>query len=79
MKVIGVPELSAVLAGTMPLADAAARARQATRNYAKRQVTWFRHQMTAAHGSHVTILRSPPGTASDSLPDLLVRLDRAGE
>jgi tRNA dimethylallyltransferase len=77
MKVIGVAELAAVRARTARMADAVARAQQATRNYAKRQVTWFRHQMTAAHGSHVTILRSPPGTASDSLADVLVRLDGA--
>jgi len=75
MKVIGVPELGAVLRGTLSLDAAADRACRMTRNYAKRQTTWFRHQLTAAHGSHVTILRSPPGAASDSLQDLRVRLD----
>jgi len=45
MNIIGVPELSAHLRGEHSLEEAAARARQATRNYAKRQLTWFRHQL----------------------------------
>ena len=47
MKAIGVAELGAVLAGRSTLAAATAAAQQATRNYAKRQRTWFRHQMIA--------------------------------
>jgi tRNA dimethylallyltransferase len=45
MKAIGVPELAGHLAGGRPLEDAVARARIATRQYAKRQRTWFRNQM----------------------------------
>ena len=37
--------LGAVLAGKMSLAAATAAMQQATRNYAKRQLTWLRHQM----------------------------------
>ncbi|WP_449686558.1 hypothetical protein [Aerophototrophica crusticola] len=48
MKALGVPELLAHLRGEVPLADATARAQQMTRNYAKRQLTWFRHQLAAA-------------------------------
>lgn len=44
MKILGVPELAAHLRGEMPLKDAIAKAQQVTRNYAKRQVTWFRNQ-----------------------------------
>ncbi|WP_333605900.1 tRNA (adenosine(37)-N6)-dimethylallyltransferase MiaA [Novosphingobium sp.] len=44
MRAIGVPELSGVLAGAWSIEEAAARASQATRNYAKRQYTWLRHQ-----------------------------------
>jgi len=44
MKAIGVRELAGVLAGTMSEADAIERAKIATRQYAKRQATWFRHQ-----------------------------------
>jgi tRNA dimethylallyltransferase len=47
MKAIGVAELGAVLAGRMTLEAATAATQQATRNYAKRQCTWFRHQMIA--------------------------------
>lgn len=44
MRAIGVPELSGVVAGNWSLAEAIARGAQATRNYAKRQYTWLRHQ-----------------------------------
>ena len=48
MKALGVPELRRHLAGETPLAAAVAAAQQATRNYAKRQLTWFRHQLPEA-------------------------------
>lgn len=44
MRAIGVPEIAAFLRGDLPLDEARARGAQATRNYAKRQYTWFRHQ-----------------------------------
>jgi tRNA dimethylallyltransferase len=44
MRAIGVPELSALLAGEISRDEAASRGAQATRNYAKRQFTWFRNQ-----------------------------------
>jgi tRNA dimethylallyltransferase len=47
-KALGFRELAAHLAGELDLAAAAAAARQATRNYAKRQTTWFRHQVSDA-------------------------------
>ena len=45
MRVIGVPELSAHLRGELSLDDAIAKLQQSTRNYAKRQMTWFRNQL----------------------------------
>ena len=48
MKAVGVPELSAYLAGRIPLDLAISQAQQASRRYAKRQFTWFRHQMPSA-------------------------------
>jgi tRNA dimethylallyltransferase len=47
MRAIGVPEIAAYLAGEMPLPEMIAAGSQATRNYAKRQFTWFRRQPPA--------------------------------
>lgn len=44
MKAVGVRELAAHLSGETTLGDAINATRQATRNYAKRQLTWFRNQ-----------------------------------
>jgi len=44
MKAVGVPELAAHLRGETSLEDALAAAKTATRRYAKRQLTWLRHQ-----------------------------------
>lgn len=44
MRAIGVPEIAGWLRGAWSRDEALARGRQATRNYAKRQYTWFRHQ-----------------------------------
>jgi len=46
MKALGVAELSRHLAGAQSLEAAIARAQQATRNYAKRQMTWLRTQVS---------------------------------
>ncbi len=43
-KAIGVRELQLAVAGSLSLAEAVERAKIATRQYAKRQATWFRHQ-----------------------------------
>ncbi len=44
MRAIGVPELADHLAGRLSRDAALAAAQMATRNYAKRQFTWFRNQ-----------------------------------
>lgn len=44
MKAVGVREFAAHLAGEATLSAAIEATRQATRNYAKRQLTWFRNQ-----------------------------------
>ena len=44
MRAIGVPEIAGWLRGAWSRDEALARGRQATRNYAKRQYTWFRRQ-----------------------------------
>ncbi len=45
-KIIGFRELSAHLRGELTLQQAIDKAKQMTRNYAKRQMTWFRHQLS---------------------------------
>lgn len=44
-KALGYKELLAYLQGSLPREDAITRAQGETRRYAKRQVTWFRHQL----------------------------------
>ncbi len=44
MRAIGVPEIAAMIQGELSREEALAAGQQATRNYAKRQYTWFRRQ-----------------------------------
>lgn len=48
MKALGVAELARFLNGETTLAEACAQGQAATRRYAKRQLTWLRHQTTAS-------------------------------
>ena len=48
MRAIGVPEIAALLRGEMTRDEALAAGRTATRQYAKRQYTWFRRQPPTA-------------------------------
>jgi len=85
MKALGVPELRRHLAGEWTLAEAVGKACQSTRNYAKRQLTWFRHQITPEmaekHGSY-SYLSIPYGTDCDvvlrAVENLLRGKDRGG-
>lgn len=61
MKALGVPELFAHLEGRLSLDEAIARAQRSTRNYAKRQLTWFRHQLAGAHAIHAQFSESLSG------------------
>ena len=45
MKAVSVPEFLAHLDGKIDLPTAIQRATAKTRQYAKRQLTWFRHQL----------------------------------
>ncbi len=45
MKAIGVPQIAAMLSGTMSKAEVIETSSAATRQYAKRQMTWFRNQL----------------------------------
>ena len=48
LRAHGVPELAAHLCGEMTLEDAIKKSQQNTRNYAKRQMTWIRNQLSDA-------------------------------
>lgn len=64
LKAHGAPALTRHLAGEISLAEAAAEGQADTRRYAKRQQTWFRHQM--ADWDRVAV--------AEALPWLLARL-----
>jgi tRNA dimethylallyltransferase len=67
MRAIGVPDLAAFLRGEIDLAQAMLRAAQATRNYAKRQYTWFRHQPPAGW------CRLEPSAANTDVREIILR------
>lgn len=50
---LGFRPLQAARRGKIPLAEAVERAKAETRQYAKRQVTWFRHQLKPAESVQV--------------------------
>lgn len=63
LRAVGIPELTRHLRGEWTLEQAVEKAQQATRNYAKRQLTWLRHQLPNAI--------SIPYPYKDLPPDLL--------
>ena len=69
MKAVGVPELLRHLRGETGLDEAIASAQRATRRYAKRQMTWFRHQMAAD-------LVLPDSVSNTQLMESLLRCSR---
>jgi len=78
MKAHGVPWLRKSLHGEMSLEEAAEEAKKDTRHYAKRQQTWFRHQLPDwtwldPDEAERKILENLPsaGEAAAGLPDLL--------
>lgn len=50
-KALGYPALSAHLRGELSMDEAKLKSRQQTRNYAKRQITWLRHQLPDDEGA----------------------------
>ena len=63
-QAIGYKEFFPYFAGEMPLNDCTNRLKQATRNYAKRQLTWFRHQ---ADGVWLYVDEEPPARRAAEL------------
>jgi tRNA dimethylallyltransferase len=56
MKAVGLRELGELAAGRLGRDAAMASGRQATRRYAKRQYTWFRHQLPEREGFRKLVL-----------------------
>jgi tRNA dimethylallyltransferase len=68
MRAIGVPQIAAHLRGEIPREDALDRAQAATRQYAKRQYSWFRHQPPADWPRHTESL------SVDSIKEIAIKL-----
>ena len=69
MRAIGVREIGAFLSGAFTLDEAIAAGQKATRNYAKRQYTWFAHQPPAEWPRSA---ESPDRSSIDDVLDLLM-------
>jgi len=52
LKALGLLQLIDYLEGKINLDAAIERAQQKTRNYAKRQMTWFRNQLNSDYTDH---------------------------
>ncbi|MBM3616915.1 MAG: tRNA (adenosine(37)-N6)-dimethylallyltransferase MiaA [Alphaproteobacteria bacterium] len=66
LRAVGVPELAAYLRGESTREEALAKAQQATRNYAKRQLTWMRNQFPDA-----TLITYPYDGFDSQFPNLV--------
>lgn len=71
MKALGVPELAAHLAGEESLESALARAQQATRRYAKRQMTWLRHRFLS-NDTKIMVIEAQ--YSESLLPEILAKI-----
>ena len=74
MKAVSVPELMAHLDGRIDLPTAIERATAKTRQFAKRQMTWFRHQLPELEalndfGDKPDVTRDYPALSLDLLTD----------
>lgn len=67
MKAIGVPQIAAMLAGEMTRAEVIERGAAATRQYAKRQMTWFRNQFDESW-SRIDPMASPVNSDAPEMP-----------
>ena len=68
MRMIGVREVASLVRGEISKEECAAAGAQATRNYAKRQYTWFRHQWL---GDLMTVEDALEGETIGQLADRL--------
>jgi tRNA dimethylallyltransferase len=73
MKSLGVPELAAHLRGELSLEAATEAARRKTRRYAKRQLTWLRHQILGNDRSVVAVKTKESLRINDDLFNKILR------
>ena len=73
-QALGYKEMRRFLEGECTLDEAIARLQRATRRYAKRQYTWFRHQ-AKIHWFDVSQWPDPPTAAQAIIPHVRRRLD----
>jgi tRNA dimethylallyltransferase len=81
MKAVGVRELGRLIAGEWSAEQAVAAAQQATRNYAKRQITWLRTQMLAGTPEQYAelVASAPPWANEPGEPPGVAAADRPGD
>jgi tRNA dimethylallyltransferase len=76
-RALGLSELRRHLAGEIGLDRAIESAQQASRNYAKRQMTWFRHQIpkitsnASTHNSHASFSELSERNIAEIIPFIL--------
>jgi tRNA dimethylallyltransferase len=80
MKAVGVRELGRFLSGEWTAERAVSAAQQATRNYAKRQITWLRNQMLAGTPEQYAdrVAGAPPWADEPADPDGAVTAANTG-
>jgi tRNA dimethylallyltransferase len=70
MQGIGYKEIARALAGECTIPEAVERIQQATRNYAKRQITWFRRD------ERIQWIEAAGRSAQDISREILARKDQ---
>ena len=73
MKAIGVPQIAALLRGEMTRQEVIEKSSAATRQYAKRQMTWFRNRMDASWARITASPRACWPAAAGTVPCSTVR------
>ena len=76
LKALGVPELRRHIQGEIDVESSIALAQQSTRRYAKRQVTWFRHQLAASLPDGPSVTGDHTGQHGCHTIDSLCSLDQ---
>jgi tRNA dimethylallyltransferase len=74
MKAVAVRELGTYLRGESDLPQALAAATAATRRYAKRQETWFRHQIPAALRNFISVKFIEEKYSTSMMPEILSKV-----